>query len=414
MPSMISFVKTLVSMSASSVWIILAVIILRLILRRIPKQGRVLMWILPAVRLTIPYTFESRFSVTPDLSRSVPVISTSYAAPVSSTNLLITAIWAAVTLGMLLYMIISFVRLKIRVRASLNLRDNIFICDTISSPFVLGLFRPKIYVPSDIDGKALDYVLMHEQAHIRRLDTVWKPLAFLILSVHWFNPLVWAAYVLFNRDIELACDEQAVKNLTFGRRREYSTALLDCCTKKSFTAACPFAFGEKPVKQRIKSVLGYKKPKLVYKLAAVVCCAAATLLFLTNPMTAKVVRDNSVVSVNPLKNIWDEPPVTEPATEPSTIASTETVEKDEEPHVEDYAEAEYSSNSEEIYYEADNYSGYEAEDGNYSENYSDNSGENAASIVEPQPFESDTEKYVLEKNWWENPVIYNVRGERID
>lgn len=414
MLSMISFVKTLVSMSASSVWIILAVIILRQILRRIPKQGRVLMWILPAVRLTVPFRFESRFSVTPDLSRSIPVMSPSYAAPVSSTDLLITAIWAAVTLGMLLYMIISFVRLKIRVRASLNLRDNIFICDTISSPFVLGLFRPKIYVPSDIDGKALDYVLMHEQAHIRRLDTVWKPLAFLILSVHWFNPLVWAAYVLFNRDIELACDEQAVKNLTFGRRREYSTALLDCCTKNSFTAACPFAFGEKPVKQRIKSVLGYKKPKLVYKLAAVVCCAAATLLFLTNPVTAKVVRDNSVVSVNPLKNIWDEPPATELATEPSTIAPTETVEKDEEPHVEDYAEAEYSSNSEEIYYEADNYSGYEAEDDNYSENYSDNSGENAASIVEPQPFEIDTEKYVLEKNGWENPVIYNVRGERID
>ncbi len=236
----------------------------------------------------------------------------------------------------------------------------------------------------------------------------------MILSVHWFNPLVWAAYVLFNRDIELACDEQAVKNLTFGRRREYSTALLDCCTKNSFTAACPFAFGEKPVKQRIKSVLGYKKPKLVYKLAAVVCCAAATLLFLTNPVTAKVVRDNSVVSVNPLKNIWDEPPVTEPATEPSTIATTETVEKDEEPHVEDYAEAEYSSNSEEIYYEADNYSGYEAEDNNYSENYLDNSGNEPVGYVEPQPFESDTEKYVLEKNWWENPVIYNVRGERID
>ena len=221
--------------------------------------------------------------------------------------------------------------------------------------------------------------------------------------------------MLFNRDIELACDEQAVKNLTFGRRREYSTALLDCCTKNSFTAACPFAFGEKPVKQRIKSVLGYKKPKLVYKLAAVVCCAAATLLFLTNPVTAKVVRDNSVVSVNPLKNIWDEPPVTEPATEPSTIAPTETVEQaDEETPEKDYSETEYSSNSEEVYYEADNYSGYEAEDDNYSENYSDNSGENAVSIVEPQPFESDTEKYVLEKNWWENPVIYNVRGERVE
>lgn len=414
MPSMISFVKTLVSMSASSVWIILAVIILRLILRRIPKQGRVLMWILPAVRLTVPFRFESRFSVTPEFTKAVPAMSPIYSAPVSRAEIIMTVIWAAVTLGMLLYMIISFVRLKIRVRASLNLRDNIFICDTISSPFVLGLFRPKIYVPSDIDGKALDYVLMHEQAHIRRLDTVWKPLAFLILSVHWFNPLVWAAYVLFNRDIELACDEQAVKKLTFGRRREYSTALLDCCTKNSFTAACPFAFGEKPVKQRIKSVLGYKKPKLVYKLAAVVCCAAATLLFLTNPVTAKVVRDNSVVSVNPLKNIWDEPPVTEPATEPSTIAPTETVEKDEEPHVEDYAEAEYSSNSEEIYYEADNYSGYEAEDDNYSENYSDNSGNEPVGYVEPRPFESDTEKYVLEKNWWENPVIYNVRGERID
>ena len=343
-------------MSASSVWIILAVIILRLILRHIPKQGRVLMWILPAVRLTVPFRFESRFSVTPEFTKAVPAMSPIYSAPVSRAEIIMTVIWAAVTLGMLLYMIISFVRLKIRVRASLNL--------------------------TDIDGKALDYVLMHEQAHIRRLDTVWKPLAFLILSVHWFNPLVWAAYVLFNRDIELACDEQAVKNLTFGRRREYSTALLDCCTKNSFTAACPFAFGEKPVKQRIKSVLGYKKPKLVYKLAAVVCCAAATLLFLTNPVTAKVVRDNSVVSVNPLKNIWDEPPVTEPATEPLTIAPTETVEKDEEPHVEDYAEAEYSSNSEEIYYEAYNYSGYEAEDNNYSENYSDNSGENAASIVE--------------------------------
>lgn len=414
MPSMISFVKTLISMSFSSVWIISAVILLRLVLRRVPKQGRVLMWILPAVRLTIPYTFESRFSVTPDLSRSVPVMSPSYAAPVSSTNLLITAIWAAVTLGMLLYMLISFIRLKKRVRVSLNLRDNIYICDKIGSPFVLGVIRPRIYLPSVIDGKALEYVLMHEQAHIRRLDTVWKPLAFLILSVHWFNPLVWAAYVLFNRDTELACDEQAVKALPFGRRREYSTALLDCCTKNTFTAACPFAFGEKPVKQRIKSILGYRKPKPVYILAAAVCCAAAALLFLTNPVTIKVVRDNSVAMVNPLKTILDEPPATVPVTEPATFSPTEAVEQtDEETPEKDYSETEFSSDSEEVYYEPDNYSDYE-ENYNYSENYSDNSGENAASIVEPQPFKGDPEKFVLEKKWWENPVVHNIKGVGVE
>lgn len=389
---MLGFVKTVIQMSVSSVWIISAVILFRLVLRRVPKQARVLMWILPAIRLTVPFAVESRFSVTPDFSKAAPAMSPSFVTPVSSADIFMTALWLAVTLGMLLYMLISFIRLKIRVRISLKLRDNIFICDKISSPFVLGMLRPKIYVPSDMDGKPLDYVLMHEQAHISRLDTLWKPAAFLILSVHWFNPLVWVAYVLFTRDIELACDERAIKILPFSERREYSTALLERSTNKYFTAACPFAFGEKPVKQRIKSILSYKKPKLVWKFTAVICCAAASLLFLTNPVTAKVVRESSAVVVDPAANLWYEPPTAEPETEPATAAPTE--QPTEPPAQAEEAPAEeYAVEDEEIYYESEDNGYYEPEENSYSEADSDNRTEIADDWVDPQPYQYYPEEY---------------------
>lgn len=379
---MLAFFQTLVKMSVSSVWIILAVILFRLILRQIPKQARVLMWILPAVRLTVPFSFESRFSVTPEPAKVIPQISGISAAPLSTTDILIVLIWAIVTAGMLLYMLLSFLRLRLRVREKLLLRDNIFICDKIDSPFVLGLIRPKIYIPSDMDSKELDYVLLHEQAHIKRLDTLWKPLAFLILSLHWFNPLVWAAYILFTRDIELACDERAVKALSLDERKAYSSALLSCCTQKRFAAACPFAFGETPVRQRIKSILSYRKPKLIHKLIAVICCTAATLLFLTNPVTAKVTKESVAVINDPLQNLWYEPPTTEPVTKAPTEVPTK--------QITEAPAKEYDNSGDDTYYETEEY--YQESEESYYEydNGDDNNGlESVDDHVEITPFPDD-------------------------
>lgn len=398
--AMIPAFKTLLRMSVSSVWVILAVIVLRLVLWRAPKQVRVLMWSLPMVRLILPFSVESRFSVTPDPAKLIPSSFAATVLPVTENLYVFALIWLTVMAAMLIYMPLSFLRLRLRVRASLFLRDSIYLCDQIDSPFVLGLIRPKIYVPSDMDNKSLDYVIMHEQAHIRRHDTLWKPLAFLLVCLHWFNPLVWAAYVLFTRDIELACDERAIKALPFSERKEYSTVLLECSTNKYIFAACPFAFGEKPIKQRIKSVLNYKKPKLIYKAAAVVCCAAATLLFLTNPVTAKVARDNRTVVTDPLNNLWYEPPTTEPVTEATAEKSTEAI---TEALAEQSAEDSETEN-EESYYEVEEYDYYDPEENdsiksdNNNSNDSDTVGDadSGNGFFEITPFNYDPSEYVIE------------------
>ena len=163
------------------------------------------------------------------------------------------------------------------------MRDNIFQSEAVDSPFVLGVVRPRIYIPFRIEGRNLVHVVMHEQVHILRRDHWWKPLGFVLLSVYWFHPLMWLAYILLCRDIELACDERAIKGLDDGQRADYSQALLDCSVSRRSIAACPLAFGETGVKTRVKSVLGYRKPGFWILALAVVACIVVAVCFLTDP-----------------------------------------------------------------------------------------------------------------------------------
>lgn len=188
---------------------------------------------------------------------------------------------------MFAYAALSYLRLKISVKEAIKLEDNVWLCDKMCSPFILGFFKPQIYLPSDMESEQLLPVLAHERAHIKRLDHLWKLLGYLLLTVYWFYPLVWIAYALLCRDIELACDERVVKTLDRDGRAKYSQALLDLSTSRKKLSMCPLAFGEVGVRCRIKSVLNYKKPALWLIALAVIICVAVAACFLTDPVEKK-------------------------------------------------------------------------------------------------------------------------------
>ena len=310
---MSEFFLDIVNMSISASWLVLAVLVLRLILKKAPKWVNVLLWGIVAIRLICPVTIESALSLipstetispeimmdwTPEISTGIepldqvvnPVISTSFAPePAASANPLQILIpvaanlWVIGALVMLLYTLVSYVSLRLKLRTAVILRDNIFQCETVTSPFVLGILRPRIYLPYTIDGESLNHVVAHEQAHIRRKDHWWKPLGFLLLAIHWFNPLMWLAYILLCRDIELACDEKVIAELGNEQRADYTQALVACSINRRRIAACPLAFGEVSVKARVKSVMNYRKPAFWVVLLAVVVCVAVAVCFLTDP-----------------------------------------------------------------------------------------------------------------------------------
>ena len=303
----------IVNMSISASWLVLAVLVFRLVFKKAPKWIHVLLWGIVAVRLLCPFSIESALSLipsaetispeimmdwTPEISTGIapldqvvnPVISTSFAPnPATSANPLQILIPVAANLWflgvfiMLLYTVVSYWRLKRKVCDAVILRDNIYQSENAASPFVLGIIKPKIYLPFQMDGQNLEHVVSHEQAHIRRRDHWWKPLGFLLLTIYWFNPLMWLAYVLLCRDIELACDEKVVKELGMEQRADYSQALLACSVNRRMIAACPLAFGEVGVKERVKTVLNYKKPAFWVIVVSVVACAVVAVCFLTNP-----------------------------------------------------------------------------------------------------------------------------------
>ena len=307
------FLKIL-NMSISAVWLIIAVAVLRVVFKNAPKTMRVVLWGLAALRLMIPFSFESVLSLipsgetfpqnitvtpTPSINSGVGVIDdavnpiiienlspidvTASVNPMQIVIFAAAAVWVLGMIVMLMYGIISYDLLYGRVKASLNEESNIYLCDDITSPFILGVFKPRIYIPSYLKGENVRHVLAHERAHIKRLDHLWKPIGFAVLTVHWFNPLVWIAYVLLCRDIEFACDEKVIKTMGTEDIRAYSETLLSCSVPKKMITACPVAFGEVGVKQRIKSVLNYKKPLFWVVIAAVVICIATAVFFLTSP-----------------------------------------------------------------------------------------------------------------------------------
>lgn len=317
------FVSVL-NMSISAAWVLLAVLILRLIFKKAPKRITVLLWCIVGLRLIMPFSVESIFSLIPssetvskawdsprpNLNSGITVIDngvnnyleghyfegvTRPAGHFTDITTIAAAAWLIGTAALLIYTAVSFFRLKKGLRTAVLLRDNIFQSEKISSPFVFGIIKPKIYLPFGITERNAESVILHEQAHISRRDYLWKPLGFLLLCVHWFNPLMWLAYVLFCRDIEFACDERAIGLLNTDKRADYSEALLNCSAGRRMLFAYPPAFGEVGVKSRVKSVLNYKKPVFWLAAAAVIAGIAASVCLLTSPKTGSHRSDSLVV-----------------------------------------------------------------------------------------------------------------------
>lgn len=316
----------LVEMSISASWVVLAVLVLRLLLKRSPRWIHVALWAMVALRLIFPLSLKSALSLNPtewtdriveDLPNSYVGSSSSYwdhmpeyeeaveagaepiyageghyyvitgkdhLTPVLTTQQIAGWIWVACAAGMLVYAMFSYRRVKKQVDASLDLGNGVFLCDYIDTPFILGIFGPKIYLPSRMDPDAASHVLAHERAHIARKDHWWKPFGYVLLSVYWFNPLLWLAYILLCRDIELACDEKVIRNMEVSQKKAYSEALLNCSVNRRMIAACPLAFGEVGVKERVKTVLNYRKPTFWIVLVAVLALIVTGVCFLTEPV----------------------------------------------------------------------------------------------------------------------------------
>ena len=306
----------LLNLSISASWLVLVVLALRLVLKRAPKWVNVLLWGMVALRLMLPFSIESALSLIPSaetvspevvqfdpaptitsgvefIDNAVnPSLSESFAAaPLASVNPLYVWtylagwVWLIGLAAMLLYALVSYLRLRRCVRASIPLRENIYVCDEVPSPFILGIVHPRIYLPSALDEAQRGSVLSHERAHLARRDHWWKPLGFALLAVYWFNPLLWLAYTLLCRDIELACDERVLRGMDAGQVKAYSSALLACSVPRRMIAACPLAFGEVGVGARVKNALRYKKPAFWVIAASVIVCIVVAVCFLTNPRT---------------------------------------------------------------------------------------------------------------------------------
>ncbi len=323
----------LLNLSISASWLVLAVLVLRLGSKRSPKWMNVLLWGIVALRLVLPFSIESalslipsaetvspaavQFAPAPTITSGVSVIDNAVnpslsehfaAVPGMSVNPLYVWteiagwVWLIGLGAMLLYMLVSYLRLRRRVSVSLPIQENIYLCDAISSPFILGIVKPRIYLPSGLDEVQRQNVLAHERAHLARYDHWWKPLGFALLAVYWFNPLLWLAYALLCRDIELACDERVIRTMDKSAVKTYSTVLLACSMPHKAVISCPLAFGEVGVKERVRNALHYKKPAFWIVAASAIVCIAVAVCFLTNPehetmKWAKNLRVDDVVRV---------------------------------------------------------------------------------------------------------------------
>lgn len=332
------------NMSISASYLILAVLALRLILRKVPKNLLIWLWALVAIRLTVPVSLESALSLIPKsqpipadimlapapaIHSGVPVIDrtvnpviaenftptvTASVNPMQGILTVISIVWLLGVAAMLLYAAFSYLRLSKQVRVSMRLRGNLYLCDGIPTPFILGIVKPKIYLPSDMAPQNQSYVLRHERAHLRHHDNLWKPLGFLLLAVYWFHPLVWVAYFLFCRDLEMACDERAIMDLGDEEKKAYSYALLSCAAPRRSLAVCPVAFGENSVKSRIRNVLRFQKASIWVVCAVLLITVLAAVCFLTNPREEELPEE-------PTKETVTAPSTEEPTQETMAVPS---------------------------------------------------------------------------------------------
>lgn len=307
----------IVNMSISAGWVAIAVMWARFLLKKgkAPKWISAALWSIVGVRLVCPFSFESGLSLLPS-AKTLPntiitsdtftiksgisavdnsvndYLSSHYYEGVTVTNNLglnvmtvLSVIWLVGIAVMLIYATVSYIRLRRKVSTAVLLHDNIYQSENVASPFILGIIKPKIYLPFNMSEQQSEYVIAHEKTHIRRLDNLWKPIGTLLLTLHWFNPLMWLAYILLCRDIELGCDEKVIKELKNEQRADYSQTLLNLSISHRIVSACPLAFGEVGVKERVKSILNYKKPAFWIVIIAVVLCVAVGVCFLTDPIS---------------------------------------------------------------------------------------------------------------------------------
>ena len=307
----------LVNLSISASWLILAVLVLRVVLKKAPKWVMPLLWGVVALRLVCLFSIESALSLIPSAETIPTEIVTETREPVlyeQATLDIVTnptlpsaaevpvgvsrqqaqvdfsiysVLWLAGMAALLVHALVSAEKLKRKLATAILLRDNIYESEFVDSPFVFGVVKPNIYLPMHMDEGTAAHVIAHERAHLARRDHWWKVLGYLVLALHWFNPLVWVAYILFCRDIELACDERVVKGLDGAARADYSQALLSCAAPGRAVAACPLAFGEGNIKTRVKSALHYKKPAFWVAAAAVLAVVIVAVCFLTNPRSER-------------------------------------------------------------------------------------------------------------------------------
>ena len=304
----------LLNMSITAGWLIMAVLCVRLLFLKVSKRVNCLLWGIVAIRLICPFSIESPFSIVPSAepikSSTVvegkvqnyipsidsrltiventinPMLTETFAyhesnsvAPLQIVTYVVGLVWGGGMVLLIIGAIGSAGKLHKLVREAVRIRDNIYICDAVKSPFVLGIVRPRVYLPSALSGAQMPYILAHESAHLQRKDHWWKVLGYLLLCIYWFHPLCWLSYSLFCKDIELACDEKAAKDMTFQEKKEYSKVLLSCARPRSLIMVCPLAFGEVGVRKRVKSVLRYKKPALWVLAAAAVVLVILAVCF---------------------------------------------------------------------------------------------------------------------------------------
>lgn len=316
----------LLNMSITAGWLIMAVLCVRLLFLKVSKRVNCLLWGIVAIRLICPFSIESPFSIVPSAepikSSTVvegkvqnyipsidsrltiventinPMLTETFAyhesgsvAPLQIVTYVVGLVWGGGMVLLIIGAIGSAGKLHRLVREAVPVRDNIYICDAVKSPFILGIIRPRVYLPSDLSGAQMPYILAHESAHLQRKDHWWKALGYLLLCIYWFHPLCWLSYSLFCKDIELACDEKAAKDMTFQEKKEYSKVLLSCARPRSLIMVCPLAFGEVGVRERVKSVLRYKKPALWVLAAAAVVLVILAVCFLTNPTKEYQIRN---------------------------------------------------------------------------------------------------------------------------
>ena len=302
--------------------LIFAIIVLRLLFQKAPKGLICFLWVIVAVKLIVPVPLESTFSLLPNrtpvsvgiVSQQEPMLETGLKPVDAVVNPVIheqftsaratgvnviqvflhvgTIVWIIGVLGMLAYTVVTYILLKRRVRVSIRTEQNTYECDDISGPFIFGIVRPKIYYPSGMVREEKEFVLRHEKAHLKRKDHLWKPLGFVILSIYWFQPLCWIAYILFCRDIEYACDERATLGEDKQWKADYCQALLNCSVGRKRIAACPVAFGEDHVKGRVKNIMNYKKPAVWIILLAIAAFAVVSVCFATTKKSGDNVEYN--------------------------------------------------------------------------------------------------------------------------